>query len=594
RSSDLSCLLPPASYLLEQLEQAHLFIVRLDAARPWYRYHHLFHEFLRRRLDRDQPGRRAQLHRQAARWYAAAGEVTQAVNHALAAEDMPYAADLIVRVAWEQLSSRGEIATLLGWAERLPQDQLEGAPLLSLSLGRAAAMSAQATTAERFFAMAEQGLARTAANDPHTAKTHMKLLLYRASAALMDGAVGRGEALLAAVEPALPADDPGMIAGHALAVGLGQLLRGNLTAAYAALDHLEQMAHRARHEHFIVDAVQLLVLADVAAGDLAHAERRGGELFARFGSNLPPIPALAVVLARLGSVAYYRGQLDQAEQILRQGAQHGRRTSGRAPRQTWQWLVRVKIAQRDQDGLRALLAEDEGRGSMAGGAVLASLMLALRAEGMLALGARDDAWEWAQRCDQVPGEHLREPETITIARVLLARGHPAEALARLAPLIAAAEQGGRVQHQLEGLIVQAHALHDLQRTPEALAALRQALALAEPRGYVQPFLDQGPLIAALLERMKDAPGSATPYAAQLLTLSPQPSALSPQPLVEPLTERERDVLRLIAEGATNQDIAERLVVSVGTVKTHLNHILGKLNARNRTEAVARARLIGLI
>jgi|GEM_PF-2124636 len=559
-----------SSLILEQLEQANLFLVRLDEARPWYRYHHLFRDFLRRRIDRDLPGRRAALHQRAARWYAAEGEMALAVNHALAGGNMAYAADLIVQVAWEQFSARGEIASILGWADRFPEAELAASPLLSLSFGQAAFAAEQAATAARYFALAEQGLARVAVADPATTATHLKLMLYQSVVIAMDGAIIRAMALLDKVEGLLPRpeDDPGMVAGHALGKGICAILRGDLPAAYAALDRMEQLARRANHLHFVVEATHLLARADLLAGQLAHAERRCTDLLARFGGTLPSIPALGLVLARLGEVAYQRGQLSQAEQLLRQGAQHGRRSSGMGARQIWHGLVRVLAARGDHIGLRALLTEPEGQSGPASGAVLNSATLAARADGLLALGATDEAWQWALRCAAVAGDHLREQETITITRVLLAQRRPAEALGRLESLIAATEAGGRTGYLIEGLALQAQALFDLERPVEARASLRRAHTLGDPAGYVQVFA-----------RMKS---------------DPHPSPLILHPSVEPLTEREREVLRLIADGATNQDIANRLMVSVGTVKTHLNHILGKLDARNRTEAVARARAFGLL
>ncbi|NTU85222.1 MAG: hypothetical protein HGA45_38680 [Chloroflexales bacterium] len=252
-------------------------------------------------------------------------------------------------------------------------------------------------------------------------------------------------------------------------------------------------------------------------------------------------------------------------------------------------------------GGTALLAEDEGRREADGEAVLAGLGMGARAEGLLALGLVDEALHRARCCEDLPGEHVRDLEPLAVARVLLARRRPEEALVRLRRLVTVAEGGGRIGYLIEGLVAQARALYDLRRLPEALAALRRALTLAEPEGYVQVFRDAGPAIATLLGRMRAEGERLNRYSAQLLaafdaadtaTVSP-PHSLTLS-LKDPLTGREQEVLCLLAEGATNQEIASALVVTVGTVKTHLNHILGKLGARNRTEAVARARALGLL
>ena len=598
-------ILHPSSLFLEQLEQANLFLVRLDDARPWYRYHHLFRDFLRRHLDADQPGQRARLHRRAASWYAAAGEIAQAVQHALEGGDQSYAADLIVQIAWPQLSARGEITIILGWADRFVTERLAEWPRLCLYFGRAAFLAQQIARAGHYFSLAEQGIARAAPDNLLTDAMRASLLIYRASITALNGELGDATAWLEAAEPHLPPDSRTLCAAHAAALGACHYMRGDLPAAYATLARMDEAANHANHAYLAAATVQLLALVDLAAGKLAQADQRCTTLLARLGAELPAIPDIGLVLARLSAVAYQRGRMEQAELLLLQGAQLGRRSLGFADPQIWPWLVRVKAAQRDQASLRALLAEDAGASATDSGVVSTSLAMAARAEGLLALGALDDAWHWAQRCEQLPGEHLREIERIVIARVLLAQHRPAQAIQRLDPLVAAAATGDRAGHLIAGLVTQAQAFHDLGRLPEALAALGRALTLAAPEGYVQVFLDGGPVVATLLQRMKDEGGRMQPYIIQLLSacaptalsapdLHPAPFIPHPSASVEPFTERELDVLRLLAHGATNQDIATALVVTIGTVKTHLSHILGKLGARNRTEAVARARALGML
>ncbi|NTU86213.1 MAG: hypothetical protein HGA45_43945, partial [Chloroflexales bacterium] len=330
----------PASLMLDYLEQGDLFLVRLDPTRPWYRYHHLFSDFLRHRLDRVQPGRRAQIHRRAARWYAAAGEITPAVNHALASGDAAYAADLMVRVGWAHLSARGEVATMLVWAERFPHEQLVNEPLLCLYFGRAAFLAERTCLAERFFALAEQGLVSSAPDDARLAGARAKLLIYRATTAALAGKIEQAFTRLATAEPLLSPDDPGALAAHALAAGVSHYLRGDLAAAAAALEQVGRVARHANHSYLAAAAVQLLALVDIAAGQLALAEQRCTALLAGFDGELPAIPDLGLVLARLGAVAYHRGQLDRAEQLLREGAQVGRQSLGRPDRQIWPGLVR--------------------------------------------------------------------------------------------------------------------------------------------------------------------------------------------------------------------------------------------------------------
>jgi LuxR family maltose regulon positive regulatory protein len=205
-----------------------------------------------------------------------------------------------------------------------------------------------------------------------------------------------------------------------------------------------------------------------------------------------------------------------------------------------------------------------------------------------------------------------EYERITQAWVLLAQGQPDRTLAQLVPLLEPAEQGGRTGHVIEMLALCALALHAQRKEAQALSTLSRALALAEPEGYVRTFVDAGPAMAQLLRALgaqlgagqpdEQAASSAVPapssdYLRRLLEAfgAPESPGLAPSTaLVEPLSERELQVLRLIAAGLSNREIAEELVIAVSTVKSHVNHIYGKLGVKSRIQAIVRARALGLL
>ena len=245
--------------------------------------------------------------------------------------------------------------------------------------------------------------------------------------------------------------------------------------------------------------------------------------------------------------------------------------------------------------------------------VMRRLLLAERADLLVSLHRLEDAERWARehRVGETTDFGLpHERECLSLARLRLARGEAAEAISLLARLLGPAEAGGRVGVVIEMLALQALALHESGQLKPALGALERALALGEPEGYIRTFADHGEPMGALLRQVATREGSPA-YVARLLAAIAAPANGAGEPAthqasasereadlrrqgVEPLTPREIEVLRLLAGGASNQGIADALTVSEGTVKAHISHILGKIGAHNRTEAVARARQVGLL
>jgi LuxR family maltose regulon positive regulatory protein len=193
-------------------------------------------------------------------------------------------------------------------------------------------------------------------------------------------------------------------------------------------------------------------------------------------------------------------------------------------------------------------------------------------------------------------DSAREIEQIAVARVLVALGERGEALHLLGQLLEAAEAAGRTGSMIKILALEAHAFEVHGDRSQALTALEHALSLAEHAGYVRTFVDEGEPMKGLLRRVQ-AQGVAPQYIHKLLAAFGERAKVAPaaaQPLIEPLTERELEVLRLIAAGLSNREIAQQLFVAVSTVKSHINHIFGKLEAKSRTQAVARAQVLGLL
>jgi len=254
-------------------------------------------------------------------------------------------------------------------------------------------------------------------------------------------------------------------------------------------------------------------------------------------------------------------------------------------------LAQIKQALGDQEGARAAARQAVRIAQRENTPRLVGLTSAYQARVWLAQGQLDPAARWAEGYRQTgKTEYLREFEDLTLARVLLAQGHSSEALALLATLLAPARAAGRMNAVVEIQVLRALALPAID---DALDALGQALSLAEPEGYVRRFVDEGEPMRALL-RQAAARGIAPRYVSQLLAAFSPGGTRAPQPLIEPLTDREMEVLGLLAEDLSNPEIGRRLFISLPTVKSHTRTIYGKLSVHSREEAVARARALGLL
>jgi LuxR family maltose regulon positive regulatory protein len=363
----------------------------------------------------------------------------------------------------------------------------------------------------------------------------------------------------------------------------------------------------------------------MVAHDLAHVQRLQGQLHQadqtyRQALQLArerggDLPAMGPAYIGRGSLEYEWNHLDQATSLLQEGIKLCERTgNGRAILQAYITLAFIKQAQGDADGANAIIQQvveitERQNLSQYRGAQIE----ALRAWLSLMQGDEAAVFRWLQHCGlslDRKVSHLREREYLTLVRVLITRHMLDEAQQWLANLLQLAEAQGRTGSIIELLMLQAEALHASGEVNQAIERLSRALSLAEPEGYIRLFVDEGIPIARLLVLMRrrppdDQPG-ATAYREKLLTLLgrvhsedvPHPPAAFPQPTVqplsEPLSERELEVLRLIAAGCSNQEIADRLVLALSTVKWYVNIIYGKLQVESRTKAIARARELNIV
>jgi LuxR family maltose regulon positive regulatory protein len=607
----------PSAYsqlILEQLERANLFLVPLDDQRRWYRYHHLFAQVARERLAGGVAAEfMAGLHRRAGAWFAQQGLAPEAIQHALAARDVDGAVLLIERAAPTVLAS-GEITTLRNWLEALPDERVWTRPRLGLAycwtlafMARFEDLEARLREVERVLeAPSDHSLGERQALLSEVAVLRTRVAFHHNQAPDL---VELRHALAGA-----PADSLRLRSLILLALAHTERLHGHSAEAANAYIEASALARRAGDQFTAGSALVALAELHEVQGQLhqaTDAHQQGLQLATTPDGR--PLPLAGFFHVGLGKQLREWNDLDAAAQHLRQGITLGQQGG----------LEGIEL-----DGAITLALVLQAQGDAAGAdAMLERAVAIARAWGLPQIVLRVATFEarlalmrglpyavarWAQSnslsVDDEISEWL-EIEYCTLARWQIAERRADDALWLLSRLAAAAEIAGRIGRLIELLALQALALHTQGATAAALAALERALALAAPEGYVRVFVDEGAPMAALLRAVYTR-RVMPDYIAKLLAAFPRPessglrtesqeldpSVLSPQPasLIEPLTAREREVLRLLVAGRSNREIAGELVVAVGTVKAHVNSIFGKLGVASRTQAIAKARDLHVI
>jgi LuxR family maltose regulon positive regulatory protein len=605
--------------MLEALDRGNLFLVPLDDCRRWYRYHHLFADVLHARLLDEQPGQVPDLHRRASAWYEQNGERPAAIGHALAAEDFQLAADL-VELATTAMSKTRQEATVHGWLKMIPDEVVSVRPVLSvafawvlLSIGKFDGVEDRLRDAERWLgATTDTGAGppsssarMVVANEEEYRSLPGTIELYRAALALARGeppdAIRHARRALDLVSE----DDHRWRASASGLMGLAFWMTGDLEAGHSAYAECAAGLRRAGHIADIFGCAIALADIRITQGRLGEAMRTYEQALQRASEQDGPVlRGTADMYVGMSEVHREYDDLQAATQWLLRSQELGEHLG--LPQNRYRWRVamaRIRQAEGDLGGALDLLNEAE---RLYAGDFFPNVrpVPALRARVWIAQGRPGEALGWAREQGLSADDdlsYLREFEHITLARVLLARysderaEHSVHEAARLLErLLLAAEEGGRTGRVIEILVLQALAHQTLRAVPAALACLERALTLAEPEGYVRVFIDEGPPIASLL-RAAAKQGTAGNYVRRLLAAVSETGQHSPvrqapvtQALIDPLSERELDVLRLLGTELDGPAIARELMVSLSTVRTHTKHIYAKLAVTNRRAAVRRA------
>ncbi|HEY1280614.1 MAG TPA: LuxR C-terminal-related transcriptional regulator, partial [Acidimicrobiales bacterium] len=598
---------------LALLERANLFLIPLDDRRIWYRYHHLFADVLHARLLDEEPTSVAPLHRRASDWYAQHGDSHEAIRHAMAAHDVERAAELIELAVAAMRQARQEV-TLRNWIEALPSELLATRPVLRVGLVGARMASGRFDDVEPTLDDVEQWLdaadrssgGMVVVDEAEFVRLPAQVAMYRAARSLITGDI---PATIAYADRArqLADDDDHLGRGAAAAlVGLAQWTLGDLEAAERRYSEAIACFVPAEHHADVLGCTVSLADIQVAQGRLGaamHTLESVRDIASRHGA----LRGAADMHVGVAEVLLQRNDLDGARAQLQAAGELG--AAAATSQYAYRWRVaRACLLELDGDATGALdLLAEAARLYDTDFSPPIRPVPAVIARMQVGQGDLAPALAWAiDRGLAVDDDltYVHEYEHITLARILLAQGaaDPSsaatdDAVRLLRGLLAAAEQGQRTGSVVEILALQALA-HDARGdTAAAMGALEQALSGAQGEGFIRVFLDGGAPMARLLRTAVDR-GVAVDQARRLLAAggftTPEPSARAlPPGLVEPLSPRELEILRLLRTDLSGPDIARELTVSLNTVRTHTKNIYTKLGVNNRRAAVRRAAELGL-
>ena len=527
---------PGSQALLEQIERAGLFLVPLDEVRGWWRYHHLFADLLRARLQAEQPGGVPELHRNAAVWYAGHGLADDAIRHAVAAGEMTWAARLIEQHFDELFYLRGEGATVQRWLSALPGDLVRTRPRLLLAQALLASYDGRMETAEPLLDAAEQAYAGAAEEpfEPTVGRAGSMLVNVPALIAIRRGFLaqlrGDAEETAAFASRALAESREGEWLLSSTARGylaMAEWLRGRLVEAERAFASSIARGQAAGqptltgwHRYQLAQVQRALGRLDTAVQTYEEALR------ATAVPGRPPAPTVGLVYVGLAEVTYQRNELDSALRYVTEGIALERQfLAGTSPTAGLVTLAWIRQAAGDPAGALEAIGEAEHASPTTAG--LLNPFPAQRARLLLAQGEVAAAARWTHEtglhADDEPC-YPREPGYLVLARVLLAQQLPAEALALLDRLHAAAVAQGRVGSVIEAGALRALALAACGQDADAVNALAEVLTLACPQGYVRVFADEGPPMAALLGQLIAPSGPGRPQSTSRSAAWPGSSA----------------------------------------------------------------------
>lgn len=594
--------------LLEKIERSNLFLIHLDDERYWYRYHHLFGDMLRRHLQQSHPDMVTDLHHRASIWFEQNGWMGEAIDHALAGKDHDRAAGLIEQRFNDTLSADG-VQSFLRWMRRIPDDILRTHIRLELDYAFTLIAINSYSEAERHLLQAEYQLSQEV---PANGNKHRELKGYAATVRMSFAFYLEQEAdtiILSGMNALslLPVDDIRWRSWSMVVIACSYYAaKGQVAEAENWFARTLQLLEQSNNTHSLEPVLQNLVRLYVIQGQIEKALVAAKQLL----HSTDQILYRSVAHLELSKLYYERNDLQATIHHTSQGGENIseyaliQRTELRLAIEGYVILARFKNLQGAEGEARDLMQQAVEIVQKHDLRQIFLPVLAWQACLWLVQGDVAAAARWAEKIEPTIYGDLNpaiEFEHMTLARVFIALGRVGDAQELLARLLSAAHDGGRMGRVIGISVLQALAAKMQGNISVALDALNNALTLAEPEGYVRTFVDEGVPMRELLrevQRRGIAVGYVTKLLAEFNTMSassaPMPHSRQEDLEYEPLSGRELEVLRLMAEGASNREIAATLVISIGTVKKHSSNIFFKLDVRTRTQAIVNARKYNIL
>jgi LuxR family transcriptional regulator, maltose regulon positive regulatory protein len=591
--------------ILEELYQQNIFLQLVDEALEWYRYHGLFRDVLQSRLKRTYPAQAInQLHHLASAWYQQAGWGQEALQHSLDAGDFDRAGELIESMPELLTWSSGYHDDLIRTLEKLPESLVQSRPRLQLLFARTLLLSGQDQQAAQRLDGLEKQLATASLPEVETRHYLGMILTHRATRLALSGETARARDLANQALDCLPPSDLLTMAQAVHTLGLAADAEGHIRQAAGYFQQASRQAVQANHRNLAVVAASQQAFAEISLGELRQAEAttRQALQWGVVGSQELPVAAYAHVA--LAEVLRQQNHLAAADEEIQRALHQANKA---IPVVRWHAALiqaQIRFSHHDSNGTVAILQQSETHFRNILPVHFSEMTQALLCRVRLAQERPELARDWLhsqQTC--LPNPAYYQPNQadflLILCRSQLAAGEKEPARELLDAIYRSA-----LEHEKKAQVMETRILAALgaENPPAAHAYLQEALTLAEPQGYLRLFLDEGQALFDLLQSYRRQLLTPTPFLEQLLGAFQQecvtPTQAHNLPCgtseFEALTGRELDVLAQIAGGASNQEIANRLVVSIHTVKKHAANIFIKLGVMNRTEAVARARALGLL